>query len=116
MRETASPNFKRHALIPVIVQHAISKDVLILAYMNEQAYHLTVESGQAHFWSRRRNSLWLKGATSGNYQSVVEMRIDCDEDAILLLVIPAGPACHTGSPSCFYRQSYGGDDRPLASQ
>lgn len=105
MTDSAFPNFDKYELIPVVVQHAISKEVLMLAYMNLTAYRETLRTGQAHFWSRSRQTLWLKGATSGNYQSVEEIRIDCDEDALLLLVIPQGPACHTGQPSCFYRQS-----------
>jgi phosphoribosyl-AMP cyclohydrolase len=105
MTETASPNFTQHELIPAIVQHAVSKEVLMLAYMNADAYRKTLRTGQAHFWSRSRKSLWHKGATSGHFQNVVEMYIDCDEDAILLLVMPEGPACHTGNPTCFYRHS-----------
>jgi phosphoribosyl-AMP cyclohydrolase len=105
MFESAIPNFELNDLIPVIVQHALTKEVLMLAYMNSEAYRETLQSGEAHFWSRSRKSLWHKGATSGNFQSVVEVRVDCDADAILLLVIPEGPACHTGNPTCFYRQS-----------
>ena len=105
MSDHSSPNFDTHELIPVVVQHAVSKDVLMLAYMNLTAYQETMRTGQAHFWSRSRNTLWHKGATSGNYQYVQEIHIDCDEDALLLLVIPKGPACHTGQNTCFYRQS-----------
>ncbi len=105
MSEFSFPNFDTNKLIPVVVQHAVSKDVLMLAYMNLAAYKETLRTGQAHYWSRSRNSLWHKGATSGNYQFVKEIYIDCDADALLLLVIPQGPACHTGQKSCFYRQS-----------
>ena len=90
-------------LIPAIVQEARSGTVLMLAYMNEEALRLTLETGEAHFWSRSRQALWHKGATSGNVQRVREVHVDCDADTILLKVDPAGPACHTGEYSCFYR-------------
>ena len=91
-------------LVPAIVQDARSGVVLMLAYMNEDALRLTQETGEAHFWSRSRQELWHKGATSGNVQRVREVLIDCDADTILLKVDPAGPACHTGEVSCFYRR------------
>ena len=90
-------------LVPAIVQDAQSGVVLMLAYMNEEALRLTQATGEAHFWSRSRQELWHKGATSGNVQRVREILIDCDADTILLKVDPAGPACHTGETSCFYR-------------
>jgi phosphoribosyl-AMP cyclohydrolase len=90
-------------LIPAIVQDANTGQVLMLAYMNAEALRLTLETGEAHFWSRSRGELWHKGATSGNVQRVREVRVDCDADTILLRVDPAGPACHTGEGSCFYR-------------
>jgi phosphoribosyl-AMP cyclohydrolase len=90
-------------LAPAIVQDAQSGAVLMLAYMNEEALRLTLETGEAHFWSRSRQALWHKGATSGHVQRVREVRVDCDADTILLKVDPAGPACHTGETSCFYR-------------
>ena len=90
-------------LVPAIVQDAQSGAVLMLAYLNEEALRLTLDSGEAHFWSRSRQQLWHKGATSGNVQRVREVRVDCDADTILLKVDPAGPACHTGQISCFYR-------------
>ena len=90
-------------LVPAIVQDAQSGVVLMLAYMNAEALRLTEEIGEAHFWSRSRKELWHKGATSGNVQRVREILIDCDADTILLKVDPAGPACHTGEYSCFYR-------------
>jgi phosphoribosyl-AMP cyclohydrolase len=98
------PKFDSAGLAPAIVQDAASGQVLMLAYMNAEAYRRTLESGLAHFWSRSRQELWLKGATSGNFLRIVEMRIDCDEDSLLLIVHPDGPACHTGKPSCFYRR------------
>ncbi len=90
-------------LVPAIVQDAESKQVLMLAYVNAQALEKTLETGFAHFWSRERKALWKKGETSGNIQRVREVRYDCDADALLLLVEPRGPACHTGEVSCFYR-------------
>ena len=89
-------------LIPAIVQDATTSQVLMLAYMNAEALRLTLETGEAHFWSRSRQELWHKGATSGNVQRVREVRVDCDADTLLLLVDPAGPACHTGEVSCFF--------------
>ena len=100
---TLEPKFDEHGLIPAILQDAQSGQVLMLAWMNAQALQQTQQTGQAHFWSRSRQELWHKGATSGNFQPVEEIRIDCDGDALLLRVHPAGPACHTGEPSCFYR-------------
>ena len=90
-------------LVPAIVQDAQSGAVLMLAYMNDEALRLTIETGESHFWSRSRRELWHKGATSGNVQRVREILVDCDADTILLKVDPAGPACHTGEYSCFYR-------------
>ncbi len=95
--------WNEQGLIPAIVQDAQSGAVLMLAYVNEEALRLTQETGEAHFWSRRRKELWHKGATSGHVQRVREVRVDCDADTILLKVDPAGPACHTGEYSCFYR-------------
>lgn len=91
-------------LIPAIVQDAATQQVLMMAYMNRAALKRTTELGEATFWSRSRNALWHKGETSGNIQRVVEIRIDCDEDTLLLLVEPSGPACHTGAISCFFRK------------
>jgi phosphoribosyl-ATP pyrophosphohydrolase/phosphoribosyl-AMP cyclohydrolase len=90
-------------LWPCIVQDARTGEVLTLAYMNEEALERTRETGESWFWSRSRGELWHKGETSGNVQRVKELRFDCDEDAILLLVEPAGPACHTGERTCFHR-------------
>jgi len=91
-------------LIPAIVQDASTGEVLMLAYMSREALQRTLESGETWFWSRSRRELWHKGATSGNVQRVVEVRYDCDADALLVRVTPAGPACHTGARSCFYRR------------
>ena len=95
--------FNSSGLIPAIVQDADTLEVLMLAYMNAESLRLTVETGETWFWSRSRRELWHKGATSGNIQSVVDIRVDCDEDTLLILVHPAGAACHTGERSCFYR-------------
>lgn len=88
-------------LVPAIVQDAISKEVLTLAYMNQESLTKSIESGETWFYSRSRQELWHKGATSGNTQKIVSMKYDCDQDAILVGVIPAGPACHNGTYSCF---------------
>ncbi len=90
-------------LIPAVVQDARTNAVLMVAWMNAEALHKCEETGEAHFWSRSRGELWHKGATSGNIMRIVEIRVDCDEDTLLLRVEPAGPACHTGATSCFYR-------------
>ena len=90
-------------LLPVIVQDATTKAVLMLAYANAEAVRRTLTTGTTWFWSRSRREYWNKGATSGNTQTVTEVRYDCDADALLVLVDPAGPACHTGEYSCFYR-------------
>jgi phosphoribosyl-AMP cyclohydrolase len=91
-------------LVPAIVQDASTNEVLMLAYMNEESLRLTLEKGETYFWSRSRRELWRKGATSGNIQTVVEVRVDCDADTLLVLVNPAGAACHTGNRTCFYRE------------
>ena len=91
-------------LVPAVAQDASSGQVLMLAYMNRESLARTLDSGQAWYWSRSRGEMWHKGATSGNRQRVVEVRYDCDADALLLRVEPAGPACHTGQQSCFYRR------------
>lgn len=94
--------FDINELVPAIVQDIDTKEVLMLAYMNKTSLKLTFEKGETVFWSRSRNELWHKGATSGNTQQVIEVRVDCDADTLLILVRPAGPACHTGERSCFY--------------
>lgn len=90
-------------LIPCIVQDANTREVLMMAWMNADSLRLTLEMGETVFWSRSRQELWHKGATSGNTQHVEELRYDCDADTLLALVTPKGPACHTGATSCFYR-------------
>ncbi len=96
--------FDEKGLIPAIIQDADSGEVLTLAYMNAESLRRTLESGQVWFYSRSRQELWHKGATSGNFLNLVAILKDCDEDALVVKVEPAGPACHTGERSCFYRE------------
>ena len=100
---TEKIKFDANGLVPAIVQDAQTKEVLMLAYMNSESLRLTIETGETWFWSRSRRELWHKGATSGNVQRVTEIRVDCDADTLLVLVDPAGAACHTGERTCFYR-------------
>ena len=100
-------------LTPAIVRDAVTGEVLTLAYMNDEALQKTKDSGETWFWSRSRNELWHKGATSGNTQQVVHIAADCDEDALVVSVIPKGPACHTGAMSCFEGIPARPTDRPL---
>jgi phosphoribosyl-AMP cyclohydrolase / phosphoribosyl-ATP pyrophosphohydrolase len=95
--------FDEKGLIPAIVQDVASKDVLMLAWMNAESLQKTLESGETWFYSRSRQELWHKGGTSGNTQKVVKICYDCDADTLLVQVEPAGPACHTGAQTCFYR-------------
>lgn len=95
--------YDSNGLVPAIVQDAETNEVLMMAYMNRESLALTLEKGETYFWSRSRNELWHKGETSGNIQRVVAVRVDCDEDTLLVRVNPAGPACHTGNRTCFYR-------------
>jgi phosphoribosyl-AMP cyclohydrolase len=90
------------ALIPAIVQDVTNNEVLMLAYMNAESLALTLSTGKATYWSRSRNELWIKGATSGHYQDVQSVSLDCDGDALLLKVIQTGAACHTGDRTCFH--------------
>lgn len=99
-----APKWDANGLITGVVTDAGTGAVLMVAHLNEEALRLTLETGEAHFWSRSRGRLWRKGETSGNILRIVEVRIDCDQDALWLRVEPAGPACHTGAASCFYRQ------------
>jgi phosphoribosyl-ATP pyrophosphohydrolase/phosphoribosyl-AMP cyclohydrolase len=95
--------FDEQGLIPSIVQDSATGEVLMVAYMNAESLAQTMRTGQTWFWSRSRQELWHKGATSGHTQQVVDIRLDCDGDALLVKVIPEGPACHTGERTCFYR-------------
>ncbi|MDE3840093.1 bifunctional phosphoribosyl-AMP cyclohydrolase/phosphoribosyl-ATP pyrophosphatase [Bacillus methanolicus] len=105
-----SIKFDEQGLVPAIVQDASTKEVLTLAYMNRESLRKTMETGETWFYSRSRKKLWHKGETSGNTQKIVEMKYDCDQDAILVLVQPDGPACHTGSVSCFSESFYQGEE------
>ena len=102
--------FDDRGLIPAIVVDAISKKVLTLAYMNKESLQISMEKGLTCFWSRSRQELWLKGETSGNYQHIVSIIADCDRDALIVLVEKDGPACHTGSDSCFTAPLYASDE------
>ncbi|HXF62472.1 MAG TPA: phosphoribosyl-AMP cyclohydrolase [Caldilineaceae bacterium] len=95
--------YDANGLVPAIVQDAGTREVLMMAWMNAESLAETLATGEMVFWSRSRKALWHKGATSGNTQRVVELRIDCDGDTLLALVEPAGPACHTGAVACFFR-------------
>ena len=95
--------FDERGLVPTVVQDVRTREVLTLAYMNEESLRRTLSEGETWFWSRSRSELWHKGATSGHTQRVVEVRLDCDADALVVLVEPRGPACHTGAVSCFSR-------------
>ena len=96
------PKMDAQGLLPAVLQDALTGQVLMLGYMNELALQRTLETRQVHFWSRSRNELWHKGATSGNIQEVIDLTLDCDGDALLIQVDPASPACHTGQISCFH--------------
>ena len=110
------PDFSK-GLVPAIAQDCASGEVLMLAYMNEDAWRKTLETGEAHYWSRSRRELWHKGGTSGNVQKVRALRLDCDNDTVLLLVEQQGGAsCHTGRRSCFYREWKDGRLRECAPQ
>lgn len=104
---------KQGGLVPVVAQDALTGEVLTLAYMNEEALRATRESGLMHYWSRSRGKLWRKGEESGNVQHVVSLALDCDGDAILAKVRPAGPACHTGASTCFHEPLHGVGDVAL---
>jgi phosphoribosyl-AMP cyclohydrolase / phosphoribosyl-ATP pyrophosphohydrolase len=109
-RDAAKVHFDEKGLVPCVMQDARSGEVLTLAYMNEESLLLTLETREIHFYSRSRREIWHKGATSGNVQRVRQIRYDCDGDALVALVDPVGPACHTGERSCFYRDLEGTAD------
>lgn len=99
-----APKFDASGLLAAVTVDAESGEVLVVAFMNAQALELTRKTGKVHFWSRSRDELWLKGETSGNFLEVEEIRVDCDQDALVIRAIPVGPTCHTGARSCFYRR------------
>lgn len=109
--------YDANGLIPVVLQDVQTKEVLMVAYMNAEALRLSLETGHATFWSRSRQELWEKGATSGNFMHIKEILVDCDADCLLVLVQPDGPACHTGNRTCFFRKIEDGklaDYTPIA--
>jgi phosphoribosyl-ATP pyrophosphohydrolase/phosphoribosyl-AMP cyclohydrolase len=108
----AAPAFDRHELIPAIVQDATSGKVLMLGYMNQEAYRRTLAEGRVWFWSRSRGAFWMKGESSGNVLALRSLRIDCDGDTILVLADPAGPTCHTGEVSCFFTSVHESEGAP----
>jgi phosphoribosyl-AMP cyclohydrolase / phosphoribosyl-ATP pyrophosphohydrolase len=113
MEQSSPPEavrFDEHGLVPCVMQDWRTGEVLTLAYMNDEALRRTRETGEIHFYSRSRDEIWHKGRTSGNLQRVRQIRYDCDGDALVALVDPAGPACHTGQRSCFYRELEGSAD------
>jgi phosphoribosyl-AMP cyclohydrolase len=99
-----APIFDGAGLLTAVVVDAESREVLVVAHMNREALDRTLHSGKVTFWSRSRNALWVKGETSGNFLNVVEVLVDCDQDALVIKAHPAGPTCHTGATSCFYRR------------
>ncbi len=99
-----TPRFDANGLVTAVVTDAATGDVLMVAHMNAAALAATMASGEVHFWSRSRQKLWKKGETSGNVLTLVEMRVDCDQDALWVKARPAGPVCHTGAAACFYRR------------
>ncbi|RVT63673.1 bifunctional phosphoribosyl-AMP cyclohydrolase/phosphoribosyl-ATP diphosphatase HisIE [Niallia taxi] len=105
--------FDEKGLIPAIVQDAATKEVLTLAYMNEESLEKSLSTGETWFYSRSRSELWHKGATSGNTQQIVEIKFDCDKDALVVLVSPNGPACHNGTVSCFAESIYQNKDAEI---
>lgn len=108
------PRYDAAGLLTAVVTDRATGALLMVAHMNAEALAATQASGEAHFWSRSRARLWKKGETSGNVLRVVELRIDCDQDALWVIADPAGPACHTGATSCFYRRVEGDALVPLA--
>ncbi|MHA7818293.1 MAG: phosphoribosyl-AMP cyclohydrolase [Erythrobacter sp.] len=105
-----APTFDSQGLLTAVVTDSGTNEVLVVAFMNAEALNLTRESGRVHFWSRSRGELWLKGETSGNFLHVEEILVDCDQDALVIRAVPAGPTCHTGASTCFYRRLDPGAD------
>lgn len=118
MKSQLTPDFtKDNGLLPAIAQDYLTKDILMVAFINEEAWKLTLESGIVHYYSRSRKKIWKKGETSGNLQYVKEIRLDCDQDAVLFLVEQiGGAACHEGYVSCFYRSVYPGDEKIVSEK
>jgi phosphoribosyl-AMP cyclohydrolase len=108
-----SPKFDASGLLTAVVTDAATGAVLVVAHMNRAALDATLASGRVTFWSRSRGALWLKGETSGHFLDVVEVLVDCDQDALVIRAKPAGPTCHTGAQSCFYRRIEAGEGDPV---
>ena len=111
--DPASLKFNESGLIPAIAQDAATGEVLMMAWMNAEAVARTLETGRVTYWSRSRQAFWIKGETSGHVQEMVEMRVDCDRDCLLLQIRQTGPACHTGRRSCFYTAIRGGEEHEI---
>lgn len=108
-----APKFDAAGLLTAVVVDATSGSVLVVAHMNAEALEATLATGKVHFWSRSRGKLWMKGETSGHVLEVEAILVDCDQDALLVRARPAGPTCHTGAPSCFYREIVPGEGGPV---
>ena len=115
MFDPATLRYDANGLIPAIAQDHVSGEVLMLAWMNRQSVQKTLETGRVTYWSRSRQAFWIKGETSGHVQRLVEMRLDCDRDCLLLLVDQTGPACHTNRRSCFFTAVRAGDEVEIQS-
>ncbi|MFT6674123.1 MAG: phosphoribosyl-AMP cyclohydrolase [Sulfitobacter sp.] len=113
--DPATLKFNEAGLLPVIAQDAKTLDVLMLAWMNAESIAQTLRTGKVTYWSRSRQEFWVKGATSGHHQALVDLRFDCDRDCILVLVNQVGPACHTGRRSCFYTAVRDGEAQEIAT-
>ncbi|MDR9393504.1 phosphoribosyl-AMP cyclohydrolase [Roseovarius sp. SYSU LYC5161] len=111
--DPASLKFNESGLIPAIAQDAATGEVLMMAWMNAEAVARTLETGRVTYWSRSRQAFWIKGETSGHVQELVDMRVDCDRDCLLLQIRQTGPACHTGRRSCFYTAIRGGEEHEI---
>ena len=111
--DPASLRYNADGLIPAIAQDAKTKDVLMMAWMNQEAVQRTLDTGRVTYWSRSRQAFWIKGETSGHLQELVDFRYDCDRDCILVLIKQTGPACHTNRRSCFYTSVENGAEREL---
>lgn len=108
-----APRFDSNGLLTAVVVDHATGEVLVVAHMNNDALDRTLSSGRVHFWSRSRGQLWMKGETSGHVLEVDDVRVDCDQDALVIRATPAGPTCHTGAQSCFYRRVTNGPDGPV---
>ena len=108
-----APKFDAAGLLTAVVVDDASGEVLVVAHMNAEALEATLSTSKVHFWSRSRGALWMKGETSGNVLKVAQVLVDCDQDALVIRAVPAGPTCHTGARSCFYRQIESRDGKPV---